>query len=113
MTNAEDFFIPFFQKNISIILESKTLRQGKLLLFCVKDFYLNFTLLHNGVSKVFELPYPFDTYLESLTSSVLVLDYKYRTLTRNLDDIEFSSRPLLSKSKHMKYFDNTIKIIES
>ena len=113
MTNAEDFFIPFFQKKITIVLENKVLRQGKLLLFCIKDFYLNFNLQINNVSKIFELPYPFDTYLESLTSTTLILDYKHTTLTRNIDDIEVSSRPLVLKHKHMKYFDSNIKIIES
>lgn len=111
--NTESYFVPFFQKNISIMLDNKVLRQGKLLLFCVKDFYLNFTLLLNNSTKVFELPYPFSTYIESLTSSTLVLDYKYNTFTRELEEIDEVSRPLLVKNKHMKYFDNTVKIIET
>jgi len=113
MINTEDFFVPFFQKNIYIILENKVLRQGKLLLFCIKDFYLNFTLLTNDNTKVFELPYPFDTYIESLTSNTLILDYKYNTFIKDQQEIDFTARPLLSKSKHMKYFDNTVKVIES
>jgi hypothetical protein len=113
MINSEDEFLPFFQKNISIVLENKTLRQGKLLLFCIKDFYLNFTLLHNNVTKVFELPYPFNTYYESLTSNVLILDYKYKTFTRNQIDIDTKAKPMLAKNKHMKYFDSVVKVIET
>jgi len=113
MNTPEDFFVPFFQKNISIVLDNKVLRHGKLLLFCIKDFYLNFTLLLNDSTKVFELPYPFNTYIESLTSSTLVLDYKYNTFIRDQLEIDDTARPLLTKNKHMKYFDNTVKIVET
>ena len=85
---TEKKFLPFFQKNISIVLENKVLRQGRLLLFCVKDFYLHFTISCNGIVKTFELPYPFNTYMEQISSSnILVLDNKIASFTRNLQNI--------------------------
>jgi hypothetical protein len=113
MNDTENKFLPFFQKNISIVLENKILRQGKLLLFCIKDFYLNFTIQFNNTTKIFELPYPFNTYLESLTSTTLILDYQYKTFTQNQLNIDEFAKPLLTKNKHLKYFDNVIKIVET
>lgn len=107
----DELFTPFFQKEISINLGNKVLREGKLLLFCIKDFYLHFTLVCDGNNKIFELPYPFKAYNEE-SGKVLVLDYRLKSFTRNLSDISDNAKPIYSQQKHMKIFDNTIKIIE-
>lgn len=109
---TEKNFLPFFQKNITIILDNKIIRTGRLLLFSIKDFYLHFTLISNNSQKNFELPYPFDTYMENLTSDVLILDYKMNTFTKGLPEIKDLAKALQSKSKHMKFFDNMVKIVE-
>ena len=110
---SEKNFIPFLQKNISIMLDNKTLKQGRLLLFCIKDFYLNFTLMCGNGTKTFELPYPFDTYMESLTSHVLILDYKLKTLTNTVPSLDENVSLLSVNGKPMKFFNNTVKIIET
>lgn len=109
---TEKNFLPFFQKNITITLENKIIRTGRLLLFSIKDFYLHFTLLSNNVQKNFELPYPFETYMENLTSDILVLDYKINTFTKSLPEIKDLTKSLYNKGKHMKFFDNVVKIVE-
>lgn len=108
----EELFLSFLQKEISIVLENKTIKQGKLLLFCVKDFYLNFTLLSNSVIKTFELPYPFFTKMESISSANLLLDYKTNTLFRTAPTIK-NNILFASKDKHMKFYNNIVKIIET
>jgi hypothetical protein len=110
---TEEKFLPFFQKEISIVLDNKVLRQGKLLLFSIKDFYLHFTLLLNNNTKVFELPYPFFTYMESVTSKTLVLDYSLKSFTRELSDISEKANSLCKKEKHMKFFNNIIRVVET
>lgn len=110
---SEDKFLPFFQKDISIVLENKTLRQGKLLLFSIKDFYLHFTLLTNNNTKVFELPYPFFTFTEPSSSYILVLDYSLKCFTRDLPEITDRALALTKKEKHMKFFNNEIRIVET
>lgn len=110
---TEQKFLPFFQKNISIILENKTLRQGRLLLFCIKDFYLHFTLCCGNTTKTFELPYPFLTYTDTISSNVLILDYKMNSFTQDLGNILDKAKQLYNKEKHMKFFNNVIKIVET
>lgn len=110
---TEEKFLPFFQKNISIVLDNKTLRQGRLLLFCIKDFYLHFTISCNGTTKTFELPYPFRTYTDAISSNVLILDYKINSFTQDLGNITDKAKLLYNKEKHMKFFNNVIKIVET
>jgi len=107
----DELFNSLFQKEISINLGNKVLREGRLLLFCIKDFYLHFTLVYDGANKIFELPYPFKAYNEE-QGKVLVLDYRLKSFTKGLPDISDNAKPLHSNQKHMKIFDNIIKIIE-
>lgn len=108
----EEKFVPFFQKNINIVLDNKVLRHGIFLLFSIKEFYLHFTLLTNNVQKNFEMPYPFDVYKESPASKELIMDYRLDTLTRKMPDIEDSVRLIYSKEVRMKYFDSVVKLVE-
>lgn len=110
---TEEKFLPFFQKNVNIILDNKILRQGRLLLFCIKDFYLHFTLSCNGVTKTFELPYPFKTYTDSMSANILILDYKMTSFTQDLPNIAEKAKQLFNKDKHMKFFNNIIRVVES
>ena len=51
----------FLQKDIVFFINSdKPIRSGKLLIFKFKDFYYTFLLRKDNVTKVFEIPYPFD-----------------------------------------------------
>jgi hypothetical protein len=63
------------QQELSIVCKNKVLKEGKLTLFAVKDFYLNLKLFQQGSNKliIFELPYPF-SYRQIPTG--LVLSYK-------------------------------------
>lgn len=110
---TEEKFLPFFQKDISIMLDNKILRQGRLLLFSIKDFYLHFTLLAGSTTKNFELPYPFNAYEDKDSNNILILDYKIKSFTRDLTDIYDKTKTVAGKYKHMKYFDNVVRIIET
>jgi len=103
----------FFQKDISIMLENKLLRQGKLLLFSVKDFYIHFIIVTNDMTKSFELPYPFNCYKDEKNKNILILDYKLKSFTKGLSEIHERAKVIYNKEKHMKYFDSCVKIIET
>jgi hypothetical protein len=58
--NLEKHINNFLQKEVVFFINSeKPIRSGKFLIFRFKDFYLNFILKNNSVSKTFEIPYPF------------------------------------------------------
>lgn len=58
----EQILKPFLLLKASFSIDNKVIKQGKLQLFCIKDFFCIFTLL--GLEKenkktLYELPYPF------------------------------------------------------
>ena len=69
---------PFLQKNVSFCLGTKNVRKGKLLLYNIIDYYINFTIRTNkDVNKVYEIPYPYD--ITNVDEGVR-LSYKISTL---------------------------------
>ena len=43
------------QQQIAFTVNGKTLKSGRLILFCIKDFYLVFTIQNENVKKHFEM----------------------------------------------------------
>jgi hypothetical protein len=70
------------QKRIEFVVERKVIKSGKLILFCIKDFYCNFTLFSDTKNKniLYEVPYPFN--LEADDTSI-TLDYTIDTFQKN------------------------------
>lgn len=59
---VEQTLKPFLLMKVAFTIDNKVIKQGKLQLFCIKDFFCIFTLL--GLEKenkkfIYELPYPF------------------------------------------------------
>ena len=59
----EQIIKPLHLLKVTFSIENKIIKQGKLQLFCIKDFFCIFTLL--GLEKenkktIYELPYPFN-----------------------------------------------------
>lgn len=58
----EQIIKPFLLLKATFTIDNKIIKQGKMQLFCIKDFFCTFTLL--GIEKenkkaIYELPYPF------------------------------------------------------
>lgn len=92
----------FLQQKISFIINGKTIKSGKLLLFCVKDFYLVFTLSVNHSKKVFEVPYP---YSFNHQMNKIVFNYSTKTLCQDVEEIKHHAK-LLAPKKPNKFFNS-------
>jgi hypothetical protein len=112
MTSIEEIeknISKFLQKNIIFTIEHKTLKKGRLLLFCVKDFFCTFTLLceeKNNKKIVYEIPYPFDVVV---LPNKLVFDYTVRRFCKNSAELEESVKKILPE-KPSKIFNKKITI---
>jgi hypothetical protein len=75
------------QQELSIVCKNKVLKEGKLTLFAIKDFYLNFKMFQQGNQKltIFELPYPF---FYKKTSNGIVLSYKVDNFINSDTDLK-------------------------
>ena len=63
LPQIEEALKPYLQKNIKFTCDDKTVKQGKLLFYCSKDFFCAFTLIDDtkAIKKiVYEIPYPFN-----------------------------------------------------
>ena len=94
------------QQKINFIVNGKTVKSGKLILFCIKDFYLVFTLSIHHTKKIFEIPYPYDF---STSNNRIIIDYTVSKLSHNLKHIEKSAKNLISK-KPNKFFNTIAEI---
>jgi len=72
----------FLQKKVRFLLDTKVLKEGKILLFCIKDFYCIFTLIvetKNNKKVIYEIPYPYS--IEILQNKI-IFDYTVETFSR-------------------------------
>jgi len=105
----ESLITNFLQKTIVFNLEHKTLKKGRLLLFCVKDFFCTFTLLceeKNNKKIIYEIPYPFG--VTSFTNK-LIFDYSIKKFCRGDNNLEQSIKQIMPE-KPSKIFNKKITI---
>lgn len=84
----------FLQQKIIFSVGGKTIKSGKLVLFCIKDFYLVFTLHIQQSKKIFEIPYP---YAFTAHNKKIVLDYTLDSFCHNVTDIKNYAKLLIPK----------------
>ncbi len=109
MENLEEYFKYFLQRNVILSLDNKILKEGKMVLFSQKDYYLIFYLKNsNQEQKKFEIPYPFDIRFEK---NYLVLDYDLEALTKQDAELFYKLKAITQKCKS-KYLNNKILFFE-
>lgn len=97
-----------FQKNIKIVLNKKVVREGKLILFAPKDFYMVLTIETNKKHKTFEIPVPFSY---SFYKEKFIFNYELESLTDDIS-IKIKSFNYHQKTKS-KFFNNKLEILFS
>ena len=99
----------FLQTNITFCLENKTLKKGRLILFCIKDFFCVFTLISaekNNKKIIFEIPYPFSL---QQNENKAVFDYSLTTFSRNNLNLESLVKRINTK-KPSKFYNRKVII---
>jgi len=106
----EHLIEPFLLTPITFTIDEKVIKQGKLQLFCIKDFFCVFTLLSlekNNKKTVYEIPYPFN--IKTLNDGRLELDYTLESFYLSNSRV----RELVNKlklSKTSKFFNKKIVV---
>jgi len=112
MTSIEEIeqnISKFLQRPVVFNLEHKTLKKGRLLLFCVKDFFCTFTLLceeKNNKKILYEIPYPFGI---TVLENKIIFDYTLKKFCRNNTSLEHITKELLPE-KTSKIFNKKLSI---
>ena len=97
------------QRDVQFIVNSKTLREGKLMMFNMKDFYISFILFtKKQQTKTYDIPLPYQI---SVNPTDIIFDYKLSNVHHDspyvLRLIESISKSVGRKSK---LYDNFLTI---
>ena len=97
----------FLLQDIIIKTDKKILKRGKLKIFQVKQYYINFTLEFNDSIKSYEIPYPFKVEDAEIGA---ILNYHLSSFIphKQLNKIKF-----LDSSSKSKIYDNLVYILPS
>lgn len=109
-TSLEEACKFLLQKKISFEINNKTFKQGKLLLFYQKNFYLMFIL--NSTKKErdkIEIPIPYD--VETYEDDGLVyFDYRIKSLAKLAPEMENYLKVYSTKTNTNKFWDSILTI---
>ena len=105
--HVENQLKQFLQSNVKLQINEKVLKEGRLILFNIKDFYVIFTIRNakNEIKK-YETPLPFDCYIKE---GECVFDYRFERLT-NKNSTLFMKIVTLTSSKKSKFFNSVMHI---
>lgn len=104
--NLEKNVNMFLQQNIKISVNNKFVKTGKLILFSVKDFYLNFTLQQSHSKKIIEIPYPYEFFY---MDKKIILSYMLEKFCSNITEVQNHVK-LLTPKKPNKFFNTYAEI---
>ena len=97
------------QRDIKFTINDKVLREGKLILFNLKDYYIECTMINkNDQHKMYEVPVPFNI---TITPNKVLYDYSILRATKRNVDNRIAVKMLASNvGKKSKFYDNTLII---
>jgi hypothetical protein len=109
MSDIEEQFKYFLQRHIIFSIDGKIIKEGKLMLFNKKDYYLILYIKNNNQEqKKYEIPYPFSSRMDN---NRLVLDYKLESISNK--DVELYYRlASLNQTTNSKFFNTTVSVFE-
>jgi len=98
------------QKNITLELNKKTYKQGKLILFSQKNFYITFIMDTTKKQKEkIEIPIPFDIEIHE-DDDLVYFDYRIKTLSKHAPEIENNLIIYPAKVAGNKFWDTILTI---
>jgi hypothetical protein len=109
-TNIEKACKYLLQKNITIELKNKPYKQGKVVLFYQKNFYI--TLVMDTIKKEkekIELPIPYDVEIHE-DENLIYFDYRIKTLSKHAPEIETNLLVYPKKISGNKFWDSILLI---
>ena len=97
------------QRDIKLTINNKVLREGKLILFNLRDYYIECTLINkNNQQKVYEIPVPFDI---DIQSKHILFNYGIKQVAkRDVENIVTIKMLSSNIGKKSKFYDNTLTI---
>jgi len=98
------------QKNLTLELGKKVHKQGKLILFYQKNFYLTFVMdTAKKYREKIEIPLPFEVEMHE-EDNLIYFDYRIKTLAKHAPEIENHLMVYPPKVAGNKFWDTILTI---
>lgn len=98
------------QKDITIDIKNKTYKQGKLILFYQRNFYLTFVMdTAKKAKEKIEIPIPYGIEMYE-DESLVYFDYRIKTLAKHAPEIETNLIVYPKKISGNKFWDSILLI---
>jgi hypothetical protein len=98
------------QKNITFELKNKKYKQGQMILYYQKNFYITFVLnTSKKIKEKIEIPIPYGIEIHE-DENLIYMDYRIKTLAKYCPDIETNLLLYPSKIKKNKFWDTILLI---
>lgn len=109
LDDLEETLKLILQKDLKFVINDKVVREGTLILFNIKDYYISFNIrTKKDIVKVYEIPVPFRT--EMNTNSV-IFDYTINNIIKGDPVRRYLINSLYKNiGKKSKLFDNKLTI---
>jgi hypothetical protein len=109
-TNLEKACKYLLQKDITIDIKNKTYKQGKLLLFYQRNFYITFVMdTCKKIKEKIEIPIPYDVEFHE-DDNLIYFDYRIKTLSKHAPEIETNLIVYPKKISGNKFWDSILLI---
>ena len=107
--NIEKYLTELLQRNISFVTERKTLKQGKLIIYTIKDYIISFTInTPKNQVKIYDVYYPYSIYYDD--SKRLTFDYSIETLANGQEQL---AEDIINRAeKTHKLFNKKLLILQ-
>ena len=97
------------QRNIRLVVNDKVLREGRLILYNIKDYHIECIFItKKDQQKVYEIPVPFDI---TVKPNCVLFDYSNKLISKNnLDNLMLIKMIALGVKKKSKLYDTVLTI---
>lgn len=99
---VESILNTLLQRNLSFQINKKVIKQGKLVLFSIKDYYITFFIKVGALQKKYEVPYPFNVVHSKLNNNHKVMfDYNVDVLAPTNSDLFIKLKNTTTKTSKL------------
>jgi hypothetical protein len=107
MIRIEEHLKQLIFRDVKFVLNSRTIREGKIQMFNTKQNFVKFKIEEGGEVKEWEISYPYDI---KLTDGGFIFDYALSAFCPRTEETYWKMR-MLNKSEASKFFDNYLYVI--
>jgi hypothetical protein len=109
MNRIEDHLKNLIFREVKFVINSKTIRHGKIQMFNTKQNFVRFKIEEDGETKEWEISYPYD--IKKIENGYL-FDYALSAFCPRTEEVYWKMKAI-NKKDVSKFFDNYLHVIVS